>query len=113
MIKGITVKLCVRHQTSAGTDAFNRPVYTETEESVNNVLVYPATSEDITNELNLTGKHLEYYLCLPKGDTHTWTDRNVKFFGATWKVYGFAEEWIDANNPSLWNKRYKCERYSP
>ena len=31
--------------------------------------------------------------------------------GQTWNVYGFPEEWIDANNPLMWNKRYKCERY--
>ena len=109
MIRGITVTLCVRYQ--AGTDAFNRPIYTEVEEAVNNVLVYPAASEDVVSEQNLSGKHLEYYLCVPKGDNHTWTDRNVKFFGQTWKVFGFPEEWIDANNPSVWNRRYKCERY--
>jgi hypothetical protein len=111
MIQGITVILCERTQT--GTDGFNRPVYAETETAVSNVLVYPATSEDIISEMNLTGKHLEFYLCLPKSDEHEWADRNVKFFGATWKVYGFPEEWIDANNPSVWNKRYKVERYAP
>ena len=113
MIQGITVTLCTRNMNSSGTDAFNRPVYVETEVQVPNVLVYPATSEDITAELNLNGKHLEFYLCVPKGDTHTWTDRNVKFFGETWKVYSLPEEWIDANNPSIWNRRYKCERYKP
>lgn len=110
MIQGITVKLCSRTQT--GTDAFNRPTYSETEVNVKNVLVYPATSEDIISEQNLNGKHLEYYLCVPKGDTHVWTDQNVKFLGQTWKVYGYPEEWIDANVKSTWNRRYKCERYS-
>jgi hypothetical protein len=110
MIKGITVTLSER--TQSGTDAFNRPTYTEKDTDVEDVLVYPASSEDIVSEKNLYGKHLKYYLCVPKGDTHVWTDQNVKFFGETWKVYGYAEEWIDANNPSIWNKRYKCERYS-
>lgn len=109
MIRGITVTLCERTQT--GIDDFNRPIYTEVETDVDNVLVYPASSEDVVSDQNLSGKHLEYYLCVPKGDAHTWTDRNVKFFGQTWNVYGFPEEWIDANNPSVWNKRYKCERY--
>lgn len=109
MIKGITVALCVR--TQSGTDDFNRPIYTETDVNVSNVLVYPATSEDIVSEQNLTGKHLEYYLCVPKGDTHTWTDQNVKFFGQTWRVFGYPEEWIDVNDPLAWNRRYKCERY--
>ena len=110
MIRGIKVILCARTQT--GTDAFNRPVYAETETIVDNVLVYPASSEDVISEQNLTGKHLEYYLCVPKGDTNTWEDCNVRFFGQTWKVYGYPEEWIDSNNPSAWNRRYKCERYS-
>lgn len=109
MIHGITVSLCERTQT--GMDAFNRPVYSIIETPVDNVLVYPATAEDVVSELSLSGKHLEYYLCVPKGDTHDWIDHDVKFFGQTWRVYGFPEEWIDANNPSIWNKRYKCERY--
>lgn len=110
MISGITVTLYDRVLT--GTDAFNRPVYTEEDIDVDNVLVYPATSEDVISEQNLSGKHLEYYLCVPKGDENTWTDRNVSFFGETWHVYSFPEAWIDANNPSVWNQRYKCERYT-
>ena len=110
MIRGITVKLAVR--TKTGTDEFNRPIYSEEEIDVKNVLVCPATSEDVISDQNLSGKHLEYYLCVPKGDDHEWTDRKVKFFGQTWTVYGYPEEWIEANNPSIWNRRYKCERYN-
>ena len=110
MIQGITVKLCHREQT--GTDDFNRPVYSDVEISVGNVIVYPAASEDVVSEQNLTGKHLEYYLCTPKGDQHVWTGRKVKFFGRTWNVYSYPEEWIDVNNPSAWNRRYKCERFN-
>ena len=110
MIQGITVELLERIQT--GTDGFNRPVYSEVMIPVKNILVYPAASEDIISEQNLNGKHLDYYLCVPKGDAHVWTDRRVRFFGKTWDVYSFPEEWIDVNNPAVWNKRYKCERYS-
>lgn len=110
MINGITVTLIERTQT--GVDGFNHPVYSTVETEVNNVLVYPATSDDVISELNLTGKHLQYYLCVPKGDQHEWTDRNVQFFSETWHVYNLPEAWIDANNPSTWNKRYKVERYN-
>lgn len=77
MIKGITVILLDQVQT--GVDGFNHPVYAESETPVKDVLVYPATSEDVISELNLSGKHLEYYLCVPKGDNHEWTDRTVRF----------------------------------
>jgi hypothetical protein len=76
------------------------------------VLVYPASSDDVISEQNLNGKHLEYYLCVPKGDTNVWTDQKVQFFGETWKVYDYPEEWIDSNTPTTWNRRYKVERYS-
>lgn len=110
MINGITVTLHERTQT--GVDGFNRPVYTETDTAVNNVLVYPATSDDIISEQNLSGKILVYYLCVPKNDSHTWTDHKVTFFGEDWNVYSFPEAWISKNNPTRWNQRYKCERYN-
>lgn len=110
MIGGITVTLYER--TQSGVDGFNRPVYTTAETQVDNVLVYPATSEEVLDDLNLTGKHLEYYLCVPKDDAHEWTDRKVNFFSEDWHIYSYPERWIDANNPSVWNKRFKCERYN-
>ena len=78
-IRGITVQLYVRTQT--GTDAFNRPVYTETAVDVDNVLVAPATSEEVTQTLDLTGKRAVYNLAIPKGDTHDWEGCRVNFFG--------------------------------
>lgn len=109
MIKGISVTLYTKLQS--GTDAFNRPVYTETAITVDDVLVTPAAAEDVTNELNLSGKHLIYQLCIPKGDTHDWEDKKISFFGRDFRSFGPVEEWIDANVPLRWNKKVKVERY--
>lgn len=109
MIKGITVTLYER--TANGVDAFNHQLWAETATTVDNVVVAPVSSEDIVNELSLSGKQLVYYLMIPKGDTHTWTDRKVNFFGENWHVYDFAEKWIPDNVPGAWNARYKVERY--
>jgi len=109
MIKGITVTLYER--TQSGTDAFNRPEYTETETTVDNVLVAPVSSDAVVDEMNLSGKKLVYYLMVPKGDNHTWQDRRVSFYGETWRVFDCAEEWIGENTPGAWNRRYKVERY--
>lgn len=81
MIKGITVKLLSRVQT--GTDAFNRPVYTETEIDIDNVLVAPLSTSEVLDTLNLTGHKAQYQLAIPKGDTHEWENQRVKFFGQT------------------------------
>lgn len=109
MIKGITVTL--HEKTQSGTDDFNRPIFTEVPVSVPNVVVAPVTAEAIIQELSISGKHLAYYLMLPKGDDHVWEDSRVSFFGADWHVFGYPEEWVDANIPGSWNKRYKVERY--
>lgn len=108
-IRGITVTLY--DKTKTGVDAFNRPIYTESEVQIDNVLVGEPSSEEITDTLNLTGKHLAYTLGIPKGDTHTWTDRKVGFFGGLFKVIGEPTQGIEENIPLLWNKKVRVERY--
>lgn len=108
-IKGITVTLW--DKTKTGVDALNRPVYEETPIDVSDVLVAPVTAEEIVDELNLTGKHAVYQLAIPKGDTHTWTDRKISFFGQDWKAIGPETQGIEDNIPLRWNKKIKVESY--
>lgn len=108
-IKGIPIILHDRVQT--GVDAFRAPTYEEKRVTVENVLVCPVSTQDITTDFQLYGKRLEYELCIPKEDTHTWEDRVVEFFGAKWKVFGFPMEWIGKNVPLAWNRKVKVERY--
>ena len=108
-IKGITVKLHTKEQT--GVDAFDRPVYKDGVESVENVLVYPAGSDDMTSALNLFGKTIAYILCIPKGDQNNWVDTTVEFFGDKFLTVGYPEEMIEDMVPLDWNKRVKVERY--
>ena len=70
MLKGIDVTLYEKTQT--GTDEADAPVYAETPVTVHNVLVGEPSAEEITTELQLTGRRLAYTLALPKGDSHDW-----------------------------------------
>lgn len=106
---GITVILHVKTQT--GTDAFNRPIYSEQTKNVDNVIVSPLSSEDIINELSLTGKHIVYQLGIPKGNNDNWTDAIVEFFGKKWHTVGIPEEGIEDLIPLQWNKKIKVEAY--
>lgn len=108
-IKGISIILVSKTQT--GEDAFHAPVYDYSEETVENVLVAPASSTEILDTLNLTGKKIVYNLAIPKGDTHTWEGQLVKFFGETWRVVGIPEQGIDALIPGDWNRKVQVERY--
>lgn len=108
-IKGITIILIDKVKTS--TDPFGHPIYEESEIPVENVLVSPSTTEDITNQLNLTGKKAEYTLAIPKGDTNNWTDKEVRFFGKRWSTIGLPQEGIEEMIPLEWNKKVMVEHY--
>lgn len=108
MIKGITVTLYDRVQT--GTDPFHDPIYTETETPVAGVLVTPTAAEEQVTEVQLYGKRSVYELCIPKGDSHTWEDREVGFFGQIFRSFGPVTAYIEANVPGRWNRKVKVER---
>ena len=108
-IKGITVTLY--DKTATSTDNFGDPVYTETAASVDNVLVYPTAATEVLELTNLYGKKAVYTLAIPKGDTHTWQDRKVSFFGKDWHTFGIPTEGIEDNIPLDWNMKVTVERY--
>lgn len=109
MLKGITVTLYEVEQV--GVDAFNAPVYAEKPVEIENVLVVPLSDEEILNTVNLTGKKAKYQLAIPKGDTHEWENRKVKFFNEYWRVVGHPTEGIESMIPLSWNKKVKVESY--
>ena len=108
-IHGITITLYERKQT--GVDGAHRPIYKETPVQIDNVIVYPTSSDDIVNEIELEGKKAVYTLCIPKGDTHNWEDATVEFFGHKYKAFGFSQQFIDDLVPLSWNKKVLVDRY--
>lgn len=109
MIKGITVTLYERVQK--GTDDFGRPIYEENGVDIDDVLVSPSSSDDIVTSQDLTGKKAVYTVAIPKGDTHEWKDRRIRFFGTDWHSFGFELEGIEENIPLRWNRKVMVERY--
>ena len=78
-------------------DDFGDPVTTETHVDVPGVLVYPTTADAIVTDLQIYGKRSIYELCIPKGDAHSWEDKNVEFFGKRFHVFTPEIEYIDEN----------------
>lgn len=109
MIKGITVTLYEKVET--GQDPFGHPIYDETPVEVENILVAPASTTEILDTINLIGKKAVYNIAIPKGDTHTWLDNRVDFFGESWRVIGFPQRGIEDNIPLDWNEKWMVERY--
>lgn len=109
MIQGSAVILWVREQT--GTNPFGEPVYDHVAKVVNDVLIAQPSPQERTDELNFSGRMIEYTLGIPKGNTDDWQDQIVEFFEHKYRTFGIPEEGIEANIPLRWHKKVKCERY--
>lgn len=109
MIKGIPVILY--EKTVIGKDEFDRPLHQEIPVTIENVLVAPASTTEILNALNLTGKKAVYNIAIPKGDNHTWQDCRVDFFGMSWQVIGFPQQGIEENIPLELNQKWQVALY--
>lgn len=109
-MRGVTVILLQRTQT--GIDAFNRPIYADSEIPVDNVLISPVDTggDELLSALDLTGRKAVYTLAIPKGDTNEWEGNRVRFFGETWQVIGIPTKGIDALIPLDWNMKVQVER---
>lgn len=108
-MKGVTIELYNRVQS--GVDDFNRPIYRETVEQIDNVLIGEPSTQEVVDELNLSGKTLAYTLAIPKGDAHEWENKRVGFFGEIFEVIGKPTQGIDHLIPLSWNKKVKVTRY--
>lgn len=108
-IKGITITLIDKIEVSK--DPFGTPVYEDVEIEVDNVLVTPTSTDDIINNLDLEGKKAVYTLAIPKGNTNVWEDKEVRFFGEKWRVFGKTTQGIEHLIPLDWNKKVMVEAY--
>lgn len=109
MIKGETVVLV--QKTMTGKDAFNVPIYSESQVSVDDVIIGTPSTEQAINELNLHGKRIAFVLGIPKGDTHNWVDTDVYIRNVRFHTYGFPLTQTDDNVPGAWNTQVKVELY--
>jgi len=105
---GVSVILHIKTQT--GVDAFNDPVFADSTETVENVLIGQPTTEEIDSTLSLYGKKIDYMLGIPKGDTHNWEDTIVEFWGNRYRTFGMTIQGIEANIPTPWHKKIRVER---
>ncbi len=108
-IKGIKIILIGKIET--GKDPFGKPIEEDVEIEIDDVLVAPVTSDDITSRTNLEGKKAVYKLGIPKGDSNDWVDKEVRFFGKRWRTIGIPLEGIEDLMPLRWNKQIMVEYY--
>lgn len=105
------IDVILYEKTQRGVDGFGDPIYNETPTTVHDVLVAPASAQEILDNVNLYGKKAVYTLGIPKNDTHDWTDKHVAFFGRNWQAFGIPVEGIAENVPTRWHKKVMVAVY--
>lgn len=108
-LRGIPVTLIGK--SVKGKDPFGKEITVDFDIEVDNVLVAPASTEDITNQLSLTGKKVAYTLAIPKGDSNDWVNKEVHFFGQRFRTIGMPLEGIKELIPLGWNRKVQVEHY--
>lgn len=113
-MRGITVTLW--DKTQSGTDPFGAPVYTESAVTVDDVLIGEPSTDDVTSSTQLYGKSISCMIAIPKGDTHDWTNKKVSWTDAqgntqTVHTFGLPIMGIEANVPTRWHMKVRCEAY--
>lgn len=108
-LKGMPVTLVGK--TVTGKNPFGEAITIDFDIEVDNVLIAPASTEDITSQLSLTGKKIVYTLAIPKGDTNDWVDKEVRFFGRRFRTVGMPLEGIEELIPMGWNRKVQVENY--
>ncbi len=108
-MKTTTIQLV--NKTEVGRKPMGEPVYEETFEDVDGVLVGSPTTEQLLATMELEGKKIVYMLGIPKGDDHDWTDREVIIWGERFITLGFPETAEPENVPLSWGKVVKVAHY--
>ena len=108
MIKGIEVILYA--EIVIGYDEFGTEITEKTPQKVQDVLVSPASAQEILDNNELYGRKAVYTLAIPKDDIHDWENKEVEFFGHRWRTFGIPAEGIASLIPLRWNKKVTVER---
>ena len=114
-LHGVTIQLVVK--TQVDEDIFGQPVYRESTENIDNVLIgapsFITASKEIIEALNLDGHKVDYWLGIPKGDTHEWEGAEVILpapFTGRYKVIHAPVTGIQDLIPMDWGMNVAVER---
>lgn len=115
-LHGVTIQLIEKVQVSS--DPFGHPIFEEVLVDVENVLIgtpsFITASKEVIEALNIDGKKVDYWLGIPKGDTHNWIDATVILpapFSGKYKTIHFPITGIQDMIPMDWGMNVAVERY--
>lgn len=108
MIQGRQITL--HRPQKSGTDAFNAEVIEWEDEVIDDVLIEPLSTSDLSDTLRPNGDSVTAKLHLPKTYTKDTRGCECSFGGARYKVKGAPIAYQVENTPTRWNYPIEVER---
>lgn len=108
MIRGEDV--VVVRRTIDGRDAMGEPIFTESTETVANVLSAPSTTDEMDETNRAFGIVCERTFHFPKSYTASLEGCSVRWGGREWRIVGDPQRYIPENTPTPWNCAAKAVR---
>ncbi|MDY5151341.1 hypothetical protein R6G85_02415 [Actinotignum urinale] len=93
-----------------GEDDFKTPIYVEKSIVVENVLVAPAYTGDLTGGQRIEGDKTRLELHFPKTFTTNLRGATAKIRGSLYKIIGDPQPYIPANTPTCWGRKAEAVR---
>lgn len=108
-----TESVILHEKTLSGADDFGHETWTETDATIDGVIVGEASTSDVESAIEVYGKKLSYTLGIPKGDTHNWEDANVTIRGKLFHTIGIPLQITHGGMPTWWqwDKKIGVEIY--
>jgi hypothetical protein len=91
----------VHDRVQSGTDRYGKPVWTDSDQVVSNVLVAIGSSKNVSDSNRPAGVVVAYTLYFPKSYTGELTWKDVTVRGHRCNVIGNPDRWADS--PNEWN----------
>lgn len=107
-MQGEQVEIITR--TQIGEDDFKTPIYAEKSIVVENVLVAPAYTDDLTGGQRSEGDKTRLELHFPKTFTTNLRGATAKIRGSLYKIEGDPQAYIPANTPTCWGRKAEAVR---
>ena len=108
MIRGTDV--AVIRRTVDSRDDMGEPVFSESRETVGNVLVAPSSTDEMDETNRMFGITCDLTLHFPKSYTASLEGCAVDVGGTLYRVLGDPQPYMVGNTPTPWNRAAKVAR---
>ena len=98
----------VIQRVAVGSDRYGAPIYEDSTETVDNVVVHPGGTEDLA-ETRPEGIRIDMTFHFPKTYTESLRGARIRYQDREYRVIGDPQSYMEDNTPGEWNRTVETE----